>query len=445
MLKVDVKGKIQKEESVAYELFGLPWYVFAILAVIVLISTMIGTLPEGMIGALSFMIILGTVFNEIGNKLPIVRSYLGGGAIVAIFASAALAYFGIINEHTSEIVTNFMKTNGFLDFYIAALITGSILGMSKKLLVDAAIRYLPAILGGVICALGFAFVAGSLIGYGGKEAMFFISIPIMGGGMGAGAVPLSQIFASNMGQSAEEILSIMVPAVALGNAVAIVFGGVLSKIGKKSPKLSGEGQLLRKFKNDSSALEEESQKDKRIVTLKNLGIGLLMSTTFFSVGTIISKFVPSIHAYAWMIIAVGIIKIAGWLPEKFEICCHQWFQFIMTNLTPALLVGIGIAYTDLGEIISAFSLTYLVLVIVTVIGAVIGAGAVGYLVGFFPIESAVTAGLCMANMGGTGDVAVLSAANRMELMPFGQISSRIGGAFMMILSSLLLQIFGKGL
>lgn len=445
MLKVDAKGKMQKEKGGEYELFGLPWYVFAILAVIVLISTMIGTLPSGMIGALSFMIILGTVFNEIGNKLPIVRSYLGGGAIVAIFASAALVYFGIINESTTEIVTNFMKTNGFLDFYIAALITGSILGMSKKLLVDAAIRYLPAIIGGVICALGFVFIAGSLIGYGGKEAMFFISIPIMGGGMGAGAVPLSQIFASNMGQSAEEILSIMVPAVALGNAVAIVCGGVLNKVGKKSPKLSGEGQLLRKFKNDSSALEAESQKDKRLVTIKNLGIGLLMSTTFFSVGTIISKFVPSIHAYAWMIIAVGIIKIAGWLPERLEICCNQWFQFIMTNLTPALLVGIGIAYTDLGEIISAFSLTYLVLVVVTVIGAVIGAGAVGYLVGFFPIESAITAGLCMANMGGTGDVAVLSAANRMELMPFGQISSRIGGAFMMILSSLLLQIFGKGL
>ena len=78
----------------------------------------------------------------------------------------------------------------------------------------------------------------------------------------------------------------------------------------------------------------------------------------------------------------------------------------------------------------------------TVVGATIGSGFVGRLVGFYPIESSITAGLCMANMGGTGDVAVLSAANRMKLMPFAQISSRLGGAFILILASALLKMFG---
>ena len=31
---------------------------------------------------------------------------------------------------------------------------------------------------------------------------------------------------------------------------------------------------------------------------------------------------------------------------------------------------------------------------------------------FYPIEAAITAGLCMANRGGAGDVAVLGAADR---------------------------------
>jgi len=86
---------------------------------------------------------------------------------------------------------------------------------------------------------------------------------------------------------------------------------------------------------------------------------------------------------------------------------------------------------------------YVVLVSVTVIGAMAGAALVGRLVGFYPIESAITAGLCMANMGGTGDVAVLSAARRMELMPFAQISSRLGGAFIILLATALIKIFTR--
>lgn len=430
------------EDFKGLELYNMPWPVFAAFSAIVLVAVAMGVLPKGMIGAFPFMIVLGGLFNEIGNRTPIVNTYLGGGAIVIIFGTALLCYYHAIPEGTVKIITNFMKGEGFLDFYIAALICGSILGMNRDLLIRAAIRYLPAIVGGVVVALGLAGLVGELTGYGAKQAILYIAVPIMGGGMGAGAVPLSKIFGETLAQKPEDIINIMIPAVALGNAMAIVAGGLMNKLGKTFPTLTGNGDLLMtKGGDDAIQADEEFLKKRDTLSLTAMGIGLFLATAFFAWGRIVAFFIPKIHSYAWMIISVAIVKALGLLPQYYEICCYQWFQFVMKNLTSVLLVGIGVAYTNLGQIISAFSGQYLLLVGVTVIGSIIGSALVGRLVGFYPVESSITAGLCMANMGGTGDVAVLSAANRMELMPFAQISSRIGGAFMLILASVLLQIF----
>ena len=58
----------------------------------------------------------------------------------------------------------------------------------------------------------------------------------------------------------------------------------------------------------------------------------------------------------------------------------------------------------------------------------IAAGIFGKLFGLYPVESVVTAGMCNNSMGGTGNVAVLSSAKRMELIAFAQMGNRLGGA-----------------
>jgi Na+/citrate or Na+/malate symporter len=429
----------------APSIYGVHWIFFVVFAAVVTGAAFLGKLPGGMIGAFPLMIVMGVVFNLIGEKTPIVNTFLGGGAIVVIFGSAALATYKLLPEKSLETMTTFMKGGGFLDFYIASLITGSIMGMNRKLLIKAALRYLPVILGGVALAMALGGLVGALTGYGAREAIFFVTIPIMGGGMGAGAVPLAKIFGESLGTDPASMLSVMVPAVALGNALAIVCGGLLNRLGQVKRSLSGDGQLMI-VADGKAAGEMEGEKDfKRsceALDLVQMGSGLLMATTFFSLGCLMNLVFPAVHSYAWMIISVAVVKALGLFSQRMEICCHQWFQFVMRNLTGVLLVGIGVAYTNLNEVAAAFTLQYLLLVTVTVLGAIIGAAAIGRLVGFFAIESAITGGLCMANMGGTGDVAVLSAAKRMELMPFAQRSSRIGGAFMLILSSLALQLFG---
>ena len=399
-----------------YKLFNLPWYYFAIFAVLVLIATYTGTLPKGMSGCFAFMIVLGTILYEIGEKTPIIRSYLGGGAIVVLFGTALLNYFNLLPALTEtledgtkvynmacnfdlvgNITSFFQPTGAFLDFYIAALITGSILGMNSTLLKKAAARYFPAIFGGLILSFALCMGAAAIMGYGTIKALLLIALPIMGGGMGAGAVPLSKIFESSNTMTAAEAISVMTPAVAIGNAISIVFAGIIVKV-IASKSWNGQGALMQAGTVDPKELE---------------------------------------------IITVAICKIFNLLPENIEVACYQWFQFVMKNLTTTLLVGIGLCYLSLDTVIESFSVTYLILCLVTCVGAFFGAAIVGKWVGFYPVEAGITAGLCMANMGGTGDVAVLSAADRMELMPFAQISSRLGGAIILIIGSLLLSTLGS--
>lgn len=426
----------EKSKESTFKLMGLSIPVLIVVAMVIAIATYMGKLPKGMIGALPIMMLIGGLLNELGNRTPIIKDYLGGGPIVIIFGSAALMTYGVLPESATTIMIDFMKAQGFLSFYIAALICGSILGMNRKLLISASLRYLPVIIGGVATSVILTGAVGMLMGYGFKEAVFYVAIPIMGGGMGAGAVPLSQIFSEALQVDPKEILSKMVPALALGNAMAIVVAGMLDKYGRNKAKLSGGGKLM---KSQSDEIVEEVVEEK--YDLKMMGYGILISTTFFALGKVLAVFIP-LHSYALMIIAVAFVKILGFMPAEYEKSCFQWFKFVMANFTPALLVGIGVAYTDLNAVINAISIVYIILVFVTVVGSVIGAGFVGSLMGFYPIEAAITGGLCMANMGGTGDVAVLSSAKRMELMPFAQISSRIGGAFMLIIATTILGMFG---
>ncbi|WP_082234490.1 2-hydroxycarboxylate transporter family protein [Halobacillus massiliensis] len=413
------------------KIFELPVLWFTIFAAITVLCLYTGNLPGGMIGSLLVMIVFGELLGWIGDRTPIVKTFLGGGAIIAIFGAATLAYVGWLPEASITSMTEFMKDGGFLNFYIAALITGSILGMNKDILIKVGLRYFVPIFGAVIGAAAIAALLGALVGFSLRDAVLVITMPIMGGGMGAGAVPMSQLYSELMGNDPSYYISMLVPALALGNVFAIVLASMLNLLGNKYPSLTGNGQLISGF---------HYKETKQSYDIQKMGIGLLAAITFFALGSLLGDFIP-LHPYALMIIAVAVAKIANIIPQSILDGASQWYKFVASNWTFALLFGIGIAYTDLGTVIEALTLQYILTVFGVVLGAILGAGLLGKLVGFYPIEAAITAGLCMANMGGTGDVAVLSASRRMELMPFAQISSRLGGALILLLAGLIIPLF----
>jgi Na+/citrate or Na+/malate symporter len=143
-----------------------------------------------------------------------------------------------------------------------------------------------------------------------------------------------------------------------------------------------------------------------------------------------------------MIIALVVMKICNIVPVEIQFIAQKWYALVSQTMTYALMVGCGIALLSIQELLGALgTVSFFVICLAVVATAAFAAGAVGMLVKFYFVESALTAGLCMANQGGTGDVACLSAAHRMNLMPFAQMSSRLGGALILIIQSILLRMF----
>lgn len=442
----------QKAQKEAFKIFGMAWYVYAAVAGIALVAMFGDYLPSNTVGAFAILYTLGIALGWIGDRIPVWNTYIGGGSILAFLGSAYLVYVGIIPEATIETVKIFMDTTDFLDLFIAVLITGSILSVNRKLLLKAFAGYLPAILAGIVGAILLGMVGGLLVGVEPARVATEYVLPIMGGGTGAGAIPMADIYANATGNDPAKWLSFGLSILTIANIIAIMAAGVLNKIGELSfgKALNGNGELIRNAE-DISALED---KEEVKVTQRDIACGLILACAFYVAGNILSKVVQipeftlfgsvlkiDIHRFAWMVVLVAIANIAGVIPAELRVGANKLQGYFSKQFLLVIMCGVGIALTDLGELIAAFTFGNVLIAALIVLGAILGSGLVGWLVGFYPIETAITAGLCMANRGGSGDLAVLGAAKRMELISFAQISSRLGGGLMLIIASVVFGIF----
>jgi len=412
-----------------------PVYIFLGLG---LLGMYLGVLPTGIIGVACLLLPLALILEPLGDRLPILKDYLGGAPLLLIFLGAGLVHFKILPEVVVKSFGDFMKESGsnFLDFFICSLMTGAILGIHSKMLIKAGLRYMAPVVGGIFVSCALLALVGLASGRGWKELVLNIGFPILGGGMGGGAVPMAKVVNGITGQDMKQVLSVFVPAVVLGNVFSIIAAALLDRLGRQLPKLSGNGVLLK----DPALVQEEPKIE---FSAWNLVIGGTVGCGFYACGKILNHFVPSVHNLAWMVLVVALCNIAGIIPAYIISACYSWFKFVVKAFVGIVLLAIGIVFTDLGEVIRSITPYYVLLCATVVVGASLGAGLVGRWVGFYFIESAITAGLCMTNMGGTGDVAVLSASKRMQLMPFARISTSIGGALIIFLCGLLASYIHK--
>ncbi|WP_313629401.1 2-hydroxycarboxylate transporter family protein [Enterococcus italicus] len=425
----------QKNSFWSTKITGISLPLYLLIVLILIVTMALGKLPKGILGPLAVLVIFGNLFHFLGNKIPIIKSYLGGGSVFAIFASAALATFNILPHAVLQDTSNFINNMGFLDFYIAALITGSILGMDRDTLIKASVRFIPVALIAMVSSFFAVGFVGMLIGNGFGNSVLYISLPAMAGGVGAGAVPLSSIYAHVLGTDASQVISRLIPATAMTNVLAIIGAALLARAGESKPGFSGQGKLVK-----TGSLGDASTRELKL-NIPQFGVGLMVAMSFFMLGQIANYFAPKVHAYAFMIIIVVLCKVFNILPKYYEDAAVMFNQLVVKNLTAAVLAGIGMALLNLNVLVASLTWQFVVLCLVSVISISFVAGFVGRLFGLYPVEASITAGFCNNSMGGTGNVAVLSASKRMELIAFAQMGNRLGGAIVLIISGFIMQLF----
>ncbi|MFT0132806.1 2-hydroxycarboxylate transporter family protein [Candidatus Enterenecus avicola] len=412
---------------------SLPLYLFFMVVIFTAIA--LDKLPLNMVGISILLVALGHLLYFIGEKLPIMNSYLGGGSVFTLLGATLLASFHLVPTKVIDAVSDFMGGGfGFLDFYIAALICGSILGMNRNLLVKASTKFIPVAL--ITMVVGFFSVGlvGMLLGNGFADSVMYVSLPMMSGGMGAGITPLSQIYADGLANGNQAaIFSQLAPAVTFGNILAIIGALFIAKAFAKT-KYNGHGTLI-------NATKEELEKPKITLDAQQIGVGMLFSFSLLVVGAILSDFFPKIHEYAFMIVIVFILKALNIVPKKLEDSVVMFNNVVMTNLTHAVLAGIGLALIDLSTLASAFTWQFVVLCLTSVVSMGAASWFFGMVLGMYPVETAIGAGMINNSMGGTGNIAVLSASDRMEMIAFAQMANRLCGAIVLILGGILIRFF----
>lgn len=413
--------------------FSIPLYL-GILALVVVCMYM-DCLPEGLVGGMIALMVLGEGLNFLGNHTPVVKTYLGG-SVICILGAAVIQALGLIPEQTHEILDNFVNKEGFLVFYISALITGSLFNIDRGLLIRATVKLLPTAVISLAVGVILSGLLGMVMGDSFLEGILYIGIPMTSGGMTAGAVPLSAMYSSVLGTDAGEILTRIAPATVLGNCVAIIFGGLANNIGERKPSLTGNGCLV----NDGHEVKKQPPMKP---TFALLCTGLFISMAFYELGALCHHFISIVPTYAWMIVAVVIVKGTGILSERLEDAAREWGQFAIHSWTAAALTGIGATLIDLKTILHTITPFYLLSVVLIVGAITLTAGLIGIKMGFYPLESSIAAGMCTTNMGGSGNVAVLSSSKRMELLPFAQIVTRSCGALMLTIGGVLIQLLAR--
>ncbi|MEM5365317.1 2-hydroxycarboxylate transporter family protein [Paraburkholderia azotifigens] len=407
---------------------ALPLPVYVLLLAVLALMTTHGKLASDLPTGIALVAVGGFTCAELAKRIPWIR-HIGATSIFAAFIPSMLVYYKLMPEPITKAVTTFTKQSNFLYLFIAAIIVGSVLSMDRQTLVKGFVRIFVPVAAGSIAAACVGTAVGTLLGLDVRHALFMVVVPIMAGGVGEGALPLSAGYAQILGVEQGPLFAQVLSAVMLGNIAAICCAGLLSYLGARRPHLTGNGRLTVAEGDDGVTGATPASFEFDVNSVAAAGATAI---ALYLLGVLSHQYFdwPAPVVMLVLVVAAQFFQVVS---PRVRGGARFMYGFFSTAVTYPLMFAISVAMTPWGEIVTAFHWVNIVTAVSTVLTLV----ATGFLAarwtGMYPVEAAIV-NATHSGLGGTGDVAILTAANRMELMPFAQIATRIGGAITVMIA-----------
>lgn len=413
----------------------IPLPVYFILLALLVFFSLTGKINSEINMMIAALAIGGFTCAEIGKHIPFLRS-VGGAALVTIFLPSYLVKVHLLPPVFVDSVTTFTNSTNFIYLFIAAIVVGSVLSMDRKSMVEGFLKILLPLAAGSIMALVVGVTVGSLLGLGARRSLFFVVVPIMAGGVGEGAIPLAAGYAEILGGNQGQMLAQLLPLVFFGNLIATLLAGFLNYLGRRRPHLTGNGRLQpgseREAPGGFTSQLSGDNLNRTAADVGTIAAGGITGICVYLLGVLLHS-LTGLPAPVGMLFVAVILKLLNAVPAELQEGTRVVFRFFVTAVTYPLLFATAVALTPWRDLVAAFDPANLITIVATVASLTATGYFVGRLLGMYPVDTAIV-NATHSGLGGTGDVMILTAAERMELMPFAQVATRIGGAITVTLA-----------
>lgn len=382
----------------------------------------------------------GKIFYLIGNSNKKFKYYLGGGTTVAILLPSFLIYLDFIPTMVVDNIQIFVDETHFFFIYIALITITSVLVINRDFLRKMFRPFLLACFSVIILSTILTFIIGSIIPIPLETLFVNFFFPIIGSGTSEGVIPISEIYADIYGVSPSVYVEMAMPVVIIANFIVVFIATFLNSLAKKFPKHSNDNIFYHLENSDplpNSKCENLSTNDWVYTSGKIITIILL--------GLLLNYFVPNIgivvlHKFLYLVLLAYVANVYMKKRGNELFVLQKMLKWIVSYLTPIMITSVGFLLMDFEVFIEVLTIENLLLMTLVIFIVIFSALIVAKLFNIYLIEGVVLLALCLCNRGGVGDIMTLEAYDKIHLIPFAQLITRIGGVIIIALSSIMFSI-----